>query len=229
MIGNKIEKLESEIQRLAYDMGATRIGFANMEDAYNKAPFRFEEPGKLLTGISIGMDKEDALVDGLPITDEEYRTDHYVHKIGRALRIGDRIAEMLIENGFRAIRLAHPPKDSQRTGLYKMVARYAGMGWIGKNHLLITPDHGPRLALATVLTNAPTTSTGKPMEQLCRGCTLCIDICPVNAFEDMPLDESDPLKSFVPGLCGAFRGTINPTLWGGCGLCVKVCPYGQPK
>ena len=59
-----------------------------------------------------------------------------------------------------------------------MAATSAGLGWIGKNGLLISPDHGPRLSLATVLTDARL-RPDEPIEHcLCGECMLCIEHCP---------------------------------------------------
>jgi epoxyqueuosine reductase QueG len=223
---NDISKIESEIKKIAKDMGASHFGIANIERAFMVSPSSFEESGKLLTGISIGVKKDDWIVDGLPQTDSEYRTDHYTVKIALALRIGDIIVSKLKGAGYKAHRLSHPAKP-RATGLYKLIGNFAGIGWIGKNHLLITPDSGPRVALGAVLTDAPLTPTSKtPMENRCGNCIRCIDICPGKAFMDIPFDETNPLKSFITGRCAVIRGTINTTGWGGCGLCVKVCPYG---
>lgn len=217
-----------QIRELAHRMGATHFGIADVTRAYEVAPASFEESGKLLTGISIGVAKDDRLVDGLPQTDYRYRNDHYNVKIALAVRIGDAIAKLLTECGHKAHRLSHPPKIKP-TGLYKLIGHWAGVGWIGKNHLLVTPDRGPRLALAAVLTDAELPPTAdRPMENRCGECVACIAVCPVLAFQDLPLDEKNPLRSFDTGKCATNRGVINPTGWGGCGLCVKACPYGQP-
>jgi len=222
-----LSAVEKEIRQTAKEMGASHFGIANMEGAYRVRPESFEESGKLLTGISIAVSKDDWLIDGLPLTDNQYRTDHYLVKIALALRIGDAICAKLTGAGYRAHRLSHPPKIKP-TGLYKLIGHWAGVGWIGKNHLLIT-SRGPRVALAAVLTDAPLTpSCEKPPARLCYGCTRCIDICPGKAFKDEPLVETDPLRSFDISKCAQVRGTINPTGWGGCGLCVKVCPFGIP-
>jgi epoxyqueuosine reductase QueG len=85
------------------------------------------------------------------------------------------------------------PPDSDRTintfvsKLYplfthKSAATSAGIGWIGRNGLLINPIHGPRLSLATVLTDAPL-KNGTPIEAcLCGDCRMCIDHCPSGAI-----------------------------------------------
>lgn len=208
-------------------MGASHLGIADLTRAYEACPDSFEECGRLLTGISICVPEDDDLLDGLPRTDDAYRTSHYDEKIALALDIADKLCQALVRGGYRAHRLSHPPAIKP-TGLYKLVGRFAGLGWIGKNHLLITPERGPRVALATVLTDAPLPSTADhPMEDRCEDCTKCIDICPVQAFQDEPLDEANSLASFDDGKCATLRGVVNPTYWGGCGMCVMICPFGS--
>ena len=74
-------------------------------------------------------------------------------------RIGLIVNNRLEREGF----MAFPIPASQRTGenkeggifSHRMAAQMAGLGWIGKNCSLVSPQNGPRLRLATVLTNAP--------------------------------------------------------------------------
>ncbi len=220
------QALARRIGHLAREMGASHAGIADLRRMHEIQPKSFEECGPLLTGISICVPENDDLLDGLPMTDDAYRTSHYNEKIGLALKIGNRIAAMLDDAGYNAHRLSHPPKKGP-TGLYKAVAHLAGIGWIGKNRLLITPERGPRVALAAVLTDAPLPPTAdKPMENRCGTCTRCIDICPTRCFSTEPFGETDSLKGFKTGFCALNRGTINPTYWGGCGLCMKTCPFG---
>ena len=229
MAANPPILVRKQVRQLADTMGASLLGVADVSRAFAVWPDSFKESGKLLTGISIGVAENDDLLDGLPQTDDKYRTSHYLEKMGLALRIGDAIAKQLIEQGYRAHRLSHPPVGKP-TGLYKLVARFSGLGWIGKNRLLITLARGPRVALAAVLTDAPLPPTAdKPLESQCGDCTRCIDVCPVKAFSTAPFGETDSLKGFATGRCAINRGTINPTGWGGCGLCMKVCPFGRRK
>ncbi len=221
--------IEKRIRRIALDGGASHFGIADISRAYAAWPESFAESGALLTGIAVGVCEDDDLLDALPVTDDRCRTVHYVEKIALALQIGDRIAGELSARGQAACRLSHPPAGKP-TGLFKLVARLAGLGWIGKNRLLITPDAGPRVALAAVLTDAPLEPTARaPLPDGCGDCRLCIDACPVEAYSPEPFGETDSLHGFKTGLCSVFRGVINPSGWGLCGLCVKVCPVGREK
>jgi ferredoxin len=173
------QEITAYIQKLATTQGASHFGIVKMPAYYQASPSSFAEAGQLLTGVSIGVTKEDWILDGLPITDYQYRNDHYITRINRALQIGDAIAAYLVQNGHKAHRSSHPPSNGS-TGLYKAIGNFAGLGWIGKNHLLVTPDRGPRVALGAVLTDAPlpvTANTSMPRQ--CGSCRRCIDICPV--------------------------------------------------
>lgn len=226
MMSSKASALTAELRRVAIEGGASHFGVADVRRAHELWPDSFEESGLLPTGIAIAVHEDDALLDGLPMTDDRYRTSHYTEKIALAVALGDRMVARLKERGHRAHRLSHPPAI-KATGLYKMVARLAGLGWIGKNRLLITPDAGPRVALAAVLTDALLPPTAQaPLPDGCGDCRLCLDVCPVKAFSPESFGETDSLEGFNTGLCATCRGVINPSGWGGCGLCMKVCPFG---
>ncbi|MEH0018336.1 MAG: 4Fe-4S double cluster binding domain-containing protein [Desulfobacter sp.] len=132
---------------------------------------------------------------------------------------------------------------------HKAVARMAGLGWQGKNLLLITPEYGSSVRLVTVLTTAPL-SPDTPIENRCGKCTRCQQACPAGAIKGVntrthyqsrnqavDLDkclaqlkkhsgmlESYPLKG---GGDPPIEATFHQLI---CGICIKVCPFGKkPK
>ena len=104
---------------------------------------------------------------------------------------------------------------------HKMAAIRAGLGWIGRNNLLVNPQFGSKIRLSTILTDMPL-EADKPVEQDCGECRKCIEICPVSAIKDSHKDWNKPaclekLKYF------AKVHNVGQYI---CGLCVKVCnPY----
>lgn len=115
---------------------------------------------------------------------------------------------------------------------HKAVARMAGLGWQGKNLLLITPEYGSRVRLVTVLTNAPL-KTDAPIKNRCGKCMLCHDVCPVGAIKGVNTedhyknrDEALYFHKCVEKLTGEFAKLpdVGVPI---CGICIKVCPFGR--
>jgi len=115
---------------------------------------------------------------------------------------------------------------------HKAVARMAGLGWQGKSLLLVNPDYGPRIRLATILTDAPL-NPDSPIENRCGDCTKCRDACPVGAIKGVGTKDSYETREealyfsrCVEKLAGEFSKLPNvgsPI----CGICIKVCPFGR--
>lgn len=117
---------------------------------------------------------------------------------------------------------------------HKAVARLAGLGWQGKNLLLITPKYGSRVRLVTVLTSAPLIPD-TPLKNRCGNCTECRDACPAQAIKGV--STQDHYKSRNEALhferCAKKLTTefaqlpdIGAPI---CGICIKVCPFGRQK
>lgn len=228
---SNLEALNNHLREVAIGMGASHYGIADLSRFYAVWPKSFVDYGKLLIGVSILVPENSELLNGLPQTDDKSRTSHYNIKVALGQQIAERLSGILVERGYAATVHKHPPsKTAGPTGLLKAAGRLAGFGWIGKNRLLITPDYGPRIAPALVLTDAPFTPSAagliQPVLEGCGSCTRCIEICPGHAFSYEPFGETDSLNGFNIGQCSAIRGIINPTGWGACSLCVQACPFG---
>ena len=109
----------------------------------------------------------------------------------------------------------------------KLLAQRAGLGWIGKNSLLIHPKYGSYLFLAAVVTNLELESS-QPLAQNCGDCALCLDACPNSAikprgFVDARLCISyltiEKRGEFKPGQERLLAGSLF-----GCDRCQEVCP-----
>jgi epoxyqueuosine reductase QueG len=115
---------------------------------------------------------------------------------------------------------------------HKAVARMAGLGWQGKNLLIITPQFGSRVRLVTVLTAAPLT-VDTPLKNRCDACMLCRDACPAKAIRGVNTTDhyKDRNEALHFSRCvnkltteyAALPGIDAPI----CGICIKVCPFGR--
>lgn len=226
-----------ELERTAKELGADLFGVADLGEAQD---FACEQGGESLRGfpraVSIGMRLLDAVVDELHRHEDRatifsYRA-LYSSVNSRLDDIALQVAREIQEEGHRA----YPVPASQTIDTEKMIgviphklaAHLSGLGWIGKSCLLITPSHGPRVRLATVLTDAPL-EPGSQIDGGCGECRDCVSICPVKAITGVPFRPSDPRHiRFNARLCRDYSEKRKERLGEGlCGLCVYVCPYGQ--
>jgi epoxyqueuosine reductase QueG len=157
--------------------------------------------------------------------------------LGILTRLQKRAVRHLKAQGHRTLAL--PPdsdrkKDTFVSKLYslfnhKMAATSAGIGWVGKNGLLINPEHGPRLTLATVLTDAPLVTDAPFVSSRCGVCTLCRDHCPSGAITGAEWSRSNPFVELVRlGECRGHKEAGRQVAGKpNCGLCITVCPYGR--
>ena len=188
--------------------------------------------------ISIGIFLLHSLVDALPQRSERavaiaYRKHAYDFINQRLDEAASRLSSRLQREGYQALQVpASERVDDERicaSFSHKLAAHLAGLGWIGKNCMLITPEAGPRIRFATILTNAPLEASGSLMAERCGDCRQCVDICPQGAFTGRPFREDEQRElRFDAGKCDRYMKAMQaasglPV----CGLCLYVCPYGM--
>lgn len=113
---------------------------------------------------------------------------------------------------------------------HKAIAYLSGFGWIGKNCLLIHPEHGPRIRWITVLTNAPFEENRTMIENKCGACNKCVNACPVQAIKGKNFIEyearSERLDVFK---CKnyLFDELNTSEKIQVCAMCAQACPYSK--
>ncbi len=190
-------------------------------------------------GISVGIVLMHAIVDQLPQRADRavaigYRQHSYDVINQRLDLLTSNLSSLLQREGHRALPVPAARRvDAERLCAafsHKLTAHLAGLGWIGKSCLLVTPQVGPRVRWSTVLTDAPLAATGEPAEERCGGCQQCVEICPARAFSGQPFRAQEPREvRFDAGRCdrdfAGMKATDPETAV--CGLCLYVCPYGR--
>jgi epoxyqueuosine reductase QueG len=114
---------------------------------------------------------------------------------------------------------------------HKTIATLAGLGWIGKTDLLVNEKYGPRIRLASILTDLPFACDEPIIESRCGSCTACADACPVKAgrAQDWHRD-SPPGEQYDVHQCYEFAKKISIERGFShqlCGICMAVCPVGR--
>jgi epoxyqueuosine reductase QueG len=191
--------------------------------------------------VSVGIVLPHTIVDQLPNRANRAVAVSYRHHCYDVINqrldlLVSRMSSRLQREGFQALPIpASKRVDSDRICAafsHKLAAHLAGLGWIGKSCLLVTPEEGPRVRWATVLTDAPLAVTGRPMEERCGGCRLCVEICPVHAFTGAAFHESEPReKRYDAGKCDRYFGAMREkdAEMAVCGMCLYVCPFGKQR
>lgn len=115
---------------------------------------------------------------------------------------------------------------------FKYAAVNAGLGWIGKNDVLITEEYGPRARLSAVLIDYPFEYGNKITESRCGSCTKCVDICPHKALAGANWNIHTHRSDLIDyHLCNQKRSEYIKSHGRkhACGLCMVVCPFGMEK
>jgi epoxyqueuosine reductase len=108
-------------------------------------------------------------------------------------------------------------------------AARSGVGFYGKNTLLITRRHGSWVVLGTLVTTAEVEATS-PLDAGCGTCTLCIEACPTGALDEPGVLDSTKCLSYwtqAPGpIPDEYRAHIGAQVYG-CDICQDVCPWNR--
>lgn len=218
-------------ERLLYE-GLCEVGFSRIDETVPPDLAQYHYAVTLMFRLSDAVVDE---IDGAP-------TYAYFQHYRAANALLDRCAliacEMLRRDGARAYPIAASQSVHDRgdkyTGIYqhKSAAVAAGLGWIGKSALFVSPTYGPRVRLATVLTDMPLPVTGQPMESRCGDCRQCVEACPagavkgVNYVRGMVREEIFDAEKCSTHMKKAYghigRGAV-------CGLCMRACPHGKQR
>jgi epoxyqueuosine reductase len=112
----------------------------------------------------------------------------------------------------------------------RVMAKYAGVGWIGKNTCIINQQVGSWLFLGVVLTSLEL-KAGLPAPDRCGSCTRCIDACPTHAFVGpYQLDSNKCIAYLTIEKRGAIAEGLREGMGRhvfGCDICQDVCPWNR--
>lgn len=141
----------------------------------------------------------------------------------RLVKLANRINSR-VEGHFRAFTDSAPV-------LEKPLAEKAGIGWIGKNTLILTEDAGSMFFLGEIYTNIPLPPNAKPTIDQCGACKACINVCPTGALiGPKQLDARKCISYLTIENKGAIplylRESIGNRVFG-CDDCQLVCPWNR--
>ncbi|MDT8377645.1 MAG: epoxyqueuosine reductase [Desulfotignum sp.] len=263
-------KVSSAILQKAKDLGASLVGIARVEDLISAPSFTFA-PKMPHAGEGIGTRKSESglkpgevawpdnarsmVVIAVLHPEDEPEMDWW---FGRKDPPGNRVLANIcrelcpwIEERF-GIQTVHLPYHVEKGGTYlKDAAVMAGLGCIGKNNILVTPEYGPRVRLRAVTVDADLFATGPRQFDPCRDCMeFCRRVCPQKAFDKRQYTVEAYGQPILPGRDGHYsrpicnvqmeqdndmateqpvKGVDNPVkIIKYCRRCELACPVGKP-
>ncbi|GHU09196.1 iron-sulfur cluster-binding protein [Betaproteobacteria bacterium] len=231
------------------DLGACLVGFADLSRLPDEAVLHVfrrrlhgasEKPAAALRGVSIAVAFAPEIVAGLGKGPTRAYYDAYHATNDRLDTLASHGARLLEEAGFSAWALtrenvqARDTLNDYATRLpHKTVATLAGLGWVGKNALLVTRQFGAAIRLTSVVTDAPLPCDAPVSVSHCGRCAKCVDICPADALTNAHwqpgVTTTDDLVDTAR--CSIVAAALSKHNYGIsfdiCGKCFYVCPFTQ--
>lgn len=234
-ISGPLEPLYRKIEAAARESGSALVGFADLSPLKGMLagdPGAFEFPNAVTFAVEI---PKEAARASLEKPSEEMRSAYKM--CNRKLKeAGERISQLLAAEGYKA-RFIDPAQRVNPEKLLgpisqKAIASLSGMGWIGKNGLLITEEFGPRQRVGAVLTDMPVNRQAKLIDNKCGECTACIDRCAMKVLKNADFKHHPESRDLVIdwAKCGVYEAKLigdgsRPEK--ACGRCVSVCPFSR--
>ena len=214
---------KEEIKEIAESMGAVHFGVASMDG------LRHSLLGLTPAAVN-GLDRAISMAFRLSSRVMEDIVDgptrlYFMH-YGRVNQLLDemalRVSAAIQAKGYDALPIPASQIfdwEAQRAHIsHKHVARAAGVGWIGRNNLLISPRYGSRIRLVTVMTDMPL-DLDRPLERDCGPCCECLEVCPAGAIRERQ-EDFDHVACYQQLDRFRRQRNIGQHI---CGICVKAC------
>lgn len=216
------EKNSENIKTLAAEYEFSLAGVADITGIRKEFHLDLDYVSRFDRAIVLGKKLLDSVIEDI----KDRPTLLYFHHYRQLNFFLDRGAFLLSSHiqarGFQALPIPASQItdwDKQKSHVsHKMVGRLAGLGWIGRNNLLVNPELGSRYRLVTILTDMPLEPDGV-LDRDCGTCMDCLATCPAHAIKENREDFDhwacfDKLKEF------RRQGVVGQHI---CGVCVKAC------
>ncbi len=214
------------LKKFVKQLGIDLFGTADISEIRKEFLLSQELLGKFDKAISLGVRLSSSVLEEIKTQPTRLYFNHYRTLNTLLDQTALRLTNFIQEKGFLAIPIPASQildwKNQTAHLSHKKIAYLAGLGWIGRNNLLVNKKLGSQTRLVTILTNMPL-DLDKPVKLGCDNCRSCIEICPASAIKETPADFDhitcfEKLKEFQKSrLVDQFI----------CGVCVNVCRGGD--
>jgi len=246
-----MEELKIALKKRAFELGFCEIGFARyerldreiltylkwLEKGYSASMTYLEKNIDKRTDVKLILeDVRTVIVTAYPYLNK-FKHSSNLFKISR-YAWGEDYHKVLLDKLKKLIEFIRNKSIGLRYKIYvdtgpileKVWAIRAGIGWQGKNSLIISRNYGSFIFLGIILTNVEF-EPDKPLKDYCGTCTKCIESCPTNAIVQPKVIDSRKCISYwtieaKPDY--EIPQSINLNGWiFGCDICQEVCPWNK--
>lgn len=220
--------IKNELKEYLKNLGASLVGFADLSNvdtsAFNNMNY----------GIAFGIKIRSKIIQAI----NEGPTKEYYEEYSKINKDLDNIVVSCVQyierQGYNAIgqTSTYVTSDNNLTTPmpHKTVATLAGLGWIGKNALLITPEYGSAIRISSVITDMPLIADIPINKSKCGECNKCATACPASAINGITWNVNSTRDELLdPFKCRKKARELSKERIGIeislCGKCIEVCPF----
>lgn len=216
------QKIYQSLKKYALNEGADLFGVADVSQIKDEFEIDKKVLEKLDRAVSLGVGLNRDVLSEI----ETHPTKLYFHHYKTINHFLDqlalRVSKYIIKKGYRALPVAASQiVDWQKQTAHlshKKVGVFAGIGWVGRNNLLVNEKLGAQFRLVTILTDMPLCAD-KAKDLACEKCVNCVKVCPSGAIKEKPSDF-DHLGCFEQLKEFQRKRLADQYI---CGICVKAC------
>lgn len=217
-----MHKNYSSLKKFCLDNGADLFGAADISEV--KKGFMIGEKAleKVDRAICLGVRLSQGILNEISMQPTRLYFHHYRTANMFLDQLAFKIAGFIQKRGFLALPIpASQIVDwqNQKAHLsHRHLGVLAGLGWIGRNNLLVNKELGSQFRLVTILTDMPL-KKDKPQKEGCGQCRLCISACPCGAIKEEEI-EFDRMKCLEQLKEFQKQRLTDQYI---CGVCVNIC------
>jgi epoxyqueuosine reductase QueG len=212
----------ANLKKFCQEQGADLFGVADI----SKMKGSFMLPKSLLEkfdrAVCLGVRLSASILEEILDTPTKLYFHHYRTANAFLDQLGLKVCNYMQNKGYSALPVpASQILDwqNQKAHLsHKKIGVLSGIGWIGRNNLLVNKALGSQFRLVSILTNMPL-KADKPQNADCGDCQVCINVCPSEAIKDNPADF-DHLRCFEKLKEFQKQRLVDQYI---CGICVNAC------
>lgn len=207
------DKFIKEFEDYAHSIGIKAIGYTQLTPELLIKDKFIQYPN----AIVLTMEMSKKLIGTAPGDETQELNDSHYEKLGK---LTYEISDYLREKGY-ATEVAHPMGGLVN---FSSLGQKAGMGFIGQNGLLITPESGPGQKISAIfvsIANLPVKDENENawIPEYCERCGKCIKACPEKALIETETCCGGKETEFIQKLCiGCSQG---------CTYCIEACPFNE--